>query len=278
MRDGERRFFIEMSVGVQPSLAIYDDANAVVKQDGFLGPKFVALFPGVSGTPLPAGAAIPGRAEPVLSDLMEEVKEPVARLNGVLSELQNLLGSTKLPENLDQLTIEARRLVIALRESALPKAERLIEDLDSNVARVGDRLDESLSGITDEARRLVGIVDARAARLDGLIGEAEGLLADARSGVNRVADGLEKTAAGIDGVSAGAERLLTDNNRNVYLAIRNLRDATAELDRLLRKVRANPSVLVWGDDEPVEATPPPPDLETLRERGRARRYGKEPGK
>lgn len=276
--DGERRFRVELTVAVDRSLSVFDDAVAMVRQDGFLGPKFVALSPGVSGRPIAAGAAIPGRAEPVLADLVGKFEEPLARLNGVLGELEKLIGETTLLDDVDAVAIEARGLVRDLRGSALPKAERLIEDLDANVVRLGDRADASLAEVVDATKSLVSIVDARAERIDAVLAEARGLLADARVAVDRVAGGAEAATGGVADAAGEAERLLADNNRNVYLTIRNLRDATAELETLIRKIRSDPSVLVWGDDEPVEAPREPPDLEALREAGRAERYGKEPGK
>ena len=68
-----------------------------------------------------------------------------------------------------------------------------------------------------------------------------------------------------------ADRLVEDTDTEMVEATRRLRDALWQGEMALRKIRANPAVLLFGDDETdLEASDL--DLTEIRLRGRARPY------
>ena len=91
--DGEKRYEVAVLMAVDRDLDLRADASAVVKTDGIIGPKFVALFPGVSDRPLAPNAAIPGRAETDMAGIIARLEGPVARLDAILGQVESFAGS-----------------------------------------------------------------------------------------------------------------------------------------------------------------------------------------
>lgn len=268
---GKKGYKVVVKMAVDRDLDLRFDARAMVKTDGFLGGKFVALTPGVSRMALPEGKAIPGSAEVNVADLMAMVETPIQRLDSILKAMEDFFAHQKNFDNVEGILSETHEILTAVREKTLPGAEGIlagvkdaVRDAEARLNRLGDKVEATLDTGMRTVQDLGEAVRKRVDKLDRVLEEAMAVLGEVRTGVNRVA--------------GGADRILTDNNRNLYLAIRNIRDATAELDRLMRKLRADPSVVFWGDDEKVEPAALPRDPKDIRVGGRAPRYGKEPGK
>jgi len=268
---GKKGYKVVVKMSVDRDLDLRSDARAMVKTDGFLGGKFVALTPGVNPMPLVEGKAIPGSAEINVADLMAMVETPIQRLDGILKALEGFSTNQRNLDNVEGILSETHEILNGIREKTLPRAEGILavvqdtlRNANAKMDHIGDKVEATLDTGTRTVQELGDTVRKRVGKLDGVLEEAMAVLGEVRTGVNRVA--------------GSADRILTDNNRNLYLTLRNLRDATAELDRLMRKLRADPSVVIWGDDEKVEPAALPRDPKDIRTNGKASRYGKEPGK
>jgi len=275
---GERVYKAEVIATVDRDLDLRADAYAKVRRDGFLGQKFVALSPGNAPEPLGANQTIRGGIELDMAGLMGQLEEPVGRLNRILAVVEGFAAKRENIENFEQVAAEARHLMNRIRTRTLPEAESLLttareaaRDLDTHAESVSKKANATL----DQAiKTFVTLTDRLGKSVDGL----DKAIRATESAVVDISGNVGTVLKGADQLLVDADRILVDNNRNIYLTIRNLRDATAELDRVLRKVRADPSVVIWGDKEKIGPRTVPEDLDKLRKAARARRYGKEPGK
>jgi hypothetical protein len=85
---------------------------------------------------------------------------------------------------------------------------------------------------------------------------------------------LSKTADNLDQLLKDSDGLIVQNNRNLYETIRGLRDMTHHLELAAKRIRANPSIVLFGAQETPEELRKADETE-LRLKGRARRYDKE---
>jgi len=267
---------VEVVLTVDRDLELRADAAAVVRTDGFLGRKFVALSPGVAPETLAPGAVIPGRAETDLGTLMAQLEEPIARLSRILLVVERIAGNEQNIDNAEAVVAGTRTLLERVDRTTLPRAEGMLEEASRALARIDALAGELAAAVGATRESAERSLEAAARSMEALAGKAAAGVDEAVAFVNETRTAIAALRSDLGRLMAGADRLLLDNNRNIYLAVRNLRDATAELDRVLRKVRADPSVLFWGDDEPLEPRTLPEDLDARRRAGRARRYGKEP--
>jgi len=262
--EGKEEYRVEVKLAVDQDLDLREDATAMVKTDGLLGGKFVALTPGVSRNPLKDGVAIPGNAEVYLSDLTSMLENPLGRIDTILKTIEEFTRDKENVSNVEGILAEIRQILDRVHTTSLPRAEALLDTAEKSVRNVDGKVDSTLDRGLHTFNDLAAAARKRVDSLDAVISEARAVLADIRSGANKVL--------------SGTEGMILDNNRNLYLSLRNIRNATAELDRLIRKVRADPSVVIWGDDEKVEPAILPENLDALRNNGRVGRYGKERGK
>lgn len=115
-------YFVEIDAEVENNLDIGSDITASIKQDGLLGPKYVALSPGSIDAPLLADGAVlygeqtvevtdlagPGKA--LLTDLQhitgkmnEALPEILAHADNVLQSGDSILSSIKSPEDKERI-------------------------------------------------------------------------------------------------------------------------------------------------------------------------------
>jgi len=275
---GERVYKAEVIATVDRDLDLRTDAYAKVRTDGFLGQKFVALSPGNAPEQLGHGQSIRGGIELDTAGLMGPPEEPVGRLNRILAVVEGFAAKRENIENLELVIQETRHLLNRVRTKTLPEAESLLttvreaaRDVDASVTAVSKKAGAALEQAINTFVTLTDKVGKSVESLDKAIRTTETAVVEIRGGMSTL-------LGNADNLLVNADRLLLDNDRNIYLTIRNLRDAAAELDRTLRKIRADPSVVIWGDQEKVGPRTLPEDLDALRKAARARRYGKEPGK
>ena len=101
-------------------------------------------------------------------------------------------------------------------------------------------------------------------RLDNLLAEISTTTGDMRENLDAVAADLRKLLANTDRVVGQAETELAE-------ASRRLRRTLWQGEMALRKIRANPSLVFFGDDE-TDLEARDLDLTEIRLRGRARPY------
>jgi hypothetical protein len=78
---------------------------------------------------------------------------------------------------------------------------------------------------------------------------------------------------------SGINHIVVQNDHNIYATIENLRDTTENLETTSQLLRANPSVILWGNRgengvKPVKGSRN--ETQHLRDRGRIGRYDRTP--
>ncbi len=170
----------------------------------------------------------------------------------VLNPVQSLLTTSeaavsRLSKEVLEVTLPKSHALIDSATAAVQEAHRGVEDMRRAIADVQAKLavmDPKVNAILDNLAVTTGNLETRLDAMQGqliaTLAQAEGLIADARPEV--------------------AETLQT------------LRRAMWELEIAMRKLRANPATLIWGDKEPVLNVAPTDESDRTKT-GRARPFG-----
>jgi ABC-type transporter Mla subunit MlaD len=266
-------------------------AEASLIQSSFLGTHFVSLTlgdwnPGQAPPPLedrpPGGEAVEVRAGPLvgLDAFLENSSELSRKLDSILVHVDELLVAFKreigddgrflLLRNLNEGIADARSLIGDMKELLRPgnpegihqklidPSNALLANLDGQVtdlsARVRGTLDR-VDGLLDDSKPLI-------ANLDGGLTDARELLAELKprltATLDQASQALVELRAALDALEAEAVPLLASLRGTAQEArpaiadmLHRMRRIMWDAEVLVRKVRANPSVLLWGDSEPL---------------------------
>jgi ABC-type transporter Mla subunit MlaD len=251
-------------------------AAVSLAQDGLLGTHFLKLDPGYWSGPGPQTifksdlakqdrVEVGVRGAGGLDDLIAAAQPVVRKVESILGKVdsqvltdENLVYVDTMLENLAGAVTDARTLVDNLnmmtdREDPLGIQQKLVEPANRLIVS-GEEAIRMLRGeIKGPEGRVNRILDNLADATDDLEGRLDALQGDMQE--------LMGTATGI----------LSENRADIAEIVRRLRRTMWQVEMAARKVRANPSVLVFGDDEKMlEATMI--DEGGLRRTGRARPY------
>lgn len=285
---------------------IGDGASVMIVQEGFIGPWNLAVDPGtwdVAHKPPfireNRGTVVrfPSRRVDTLKDFIPMVRPIVHQVEGILATVQHGLLDPLLQgqeENLREIVPELSRAITEARaavgdirhvldasspESPIRNLNTLLNNVDGTVTTLRERLvNEVVPQLNKALATGQEAVDAAKQTLE----EAKKILKDADPKVQtllaNLADESGRLKARIDEVQVKLTRLLDDLDqlaafRQADLAelMRTMRNTAWELEMTARKVRANPAVLIFGDEEKrLEAEPR--DDTGLRSRGRVKPY------
>lgn len=210
-----------------------------------------------------------------------DLQQMIPRLSNGLGEAQGLLADLRKlvdPANPD-----------GLQESILRPANRLVGNLDGATTQARDlmtkaqpeidRLMRTANEALESGKRTVAALERTATdaepRLKAMLADVQaltGALEKKKDDFAGLIEGAKTLLGAATGAAEGASGLIGDNRANLAEMLRTFRNMSWELELLARKLRANPAVLFWGDDEPrLEAEPR--DETGLRRSGRAKPYG-----
>ena len=251
-------------------------ARIVIAQDSLLAPHYLELDPGrwpAEQTPppvfdagLPAPIVITSQEATGIEELMASAGPAVDELGAMLRTLnrevltpQNVAAVSRAIGELDGALSEGRQMATTLNRGLLAAdnvaaLERTIHNLDRAVA----------DGRT-VAQRLETLFDPeKDPRLDRLLTEASAATVELRTSLGEVSRDLRQLLSRADRAIGATETELAE-------ASRRLQRALWQGEMALRKIRANPAVLLFGDDE-TDLEARDVDLTEIRLRGRARPY------
>ncbi len=255
-RFGQVKVILEVVRGTP----VRTDSRLVLKQDGMLGAKYVEISPGSeTAGPAPEGAELAGVVPPAITDLSASIEPLLAKLDRILVHLDRILGTPDNQKNIAEILSESRALLATANEQV-----KRIADVAARTAERTEKVLGEVEGAVKESR----------APLASALRSAEELPARLLKTVDETAARLHKTADGLDRLLADLDGVVVQNNRNLYETIRGLRDTAHHLELAARRIRANPSVVLFGADETPEELRRADETE-LRLKGRARRYDKE---
>lgn len=284
LREGMMRQLIEVEFELNdPELKI-DTGTAVVSlvAASLLAPHNLALDPGEWSADQPPDwppertLGPDGELEPVLiatqeqtgfEELVAMAKPVVKNVDAVLTRLKVILDDTekaggvaRIVTRLDELMGDTKELVVDIREALITdenakNLEQTLRHLEE-ASRSGAQLTTEISALFDREKdpRLHDFLDALAANSRALEGRLDTLQSD------------------LEALLEHADGLLNDNRADVAESIRRLRRAMWQAELALRKIRANPAVLFFGDDE-TDYEAGEVDETTERHGGRAPPFG-----
>ncbi len=284
LREGMIRQLIEVEFELsEPRLKI-DTSTAVVSLSAasLLAPHNLALDPGEWAADQPPDW--PPRQEPgpdgelvpvliatqeqtgfdalvaMTRPIMKNIDTVVTRLGEILDETEKAGGIAKVITRLDELLGDTGKLVTEIADSLLTdenmaSLERTLRHLEE-ASKAGARLTSEASALFDRNRdpRLHDFLDALSVNARELGGRLDSLQSD------------------LESVLEGAGGVVDDNRANVAESIRRLRRTMWQAEMAFRKIRANPAVLLFGDDE-VDYEAREVDESAPRRGGRAPPFG-----
>lgn len=233
-----QRFQIEREKGrvairleIEGEYDIPKDSHVELESQGIIGGMQANVVPGTSKEMLKYGDEIPGRGA---SDVMADTDAIVAKVNDSLDRVARLLSDENIrnisgtTSNANAATTDMRGLIRELSGTVTEQRAQLNE-LTGTLQRTSTRF-ESLAS-RPELDRGVERIDTLTARLD------------------TVTQSLDRTAKSVETVTARFERgegtlgrLSREDEvyKNLNEALNNMKEATANMNRLVEDVRKNP--------------------------------------
>ncbi len=251
-------------------------ASVTISQSSLLAPHFLELDPGnwPPERPPPSLFAAELGDDTVFSSaeaadlgaIMAQARPAIDELTVIL---QTLNREVLTPENLESLSGAIGGLDRTLDEGhrfvATLNRDVLAPDNVAAVDRVVHNLDLAVADARSAVTRLDAILDAeRDPRLDTILTEVAATTSELHRNLDEISGDLRR-------LLVQADRLLGDTDTELVEATRRLREALWQGEMALRKIRANPAVLLFGDDE-TDLEARDLDLTEIRLRGRARPY------
>jgi phospholipid/cholesterol/gamma-HCH transport system substrate-binding protein len=223
-KNEEGNTVVIVTARISPTIPIYKNARAYLRQQGFIGDKQIEIDP---GTP-EAGKA--SRTEMIVGVPFRDFTTAFDNVGGVITDLQATM--TKVRE----ITTDPERL--AKIDTILTNLASSTERLDAMLAENRESLRASLANIETVSARSVEVAD----RADAILTDAGAAVQEMRTAVNQaVADlrtRMESLMQRADTIGANTDALLVDGRRELERVSENLRVTTENVNRVLEDVRS----------------------------------------
>jgi phospholipid/cholesterol/gamma-HCH transport system substrate-binding protein len=263
----DRHGFVKITVDVDEDIPVREDSVITVKQDGILGPKYLELSPGTpQAKRAPSGTTLPGVTPTAFVELGPAFEGPLARINTLLDNLNAIVGDEQFRKNVGAMLSEARTLMTSMNEQ--------LQTVGKTVSKTGDLVTEvqdTVKAAREPLTKTLKNTDELTARLSK---DADLLTDKIAKALDELTARLSKTADNLDQLLKDTDGLIVQNNKNLFETVRGLRDMTHHLELAAKRIRANPSIVLFGAQETPEELRKADETE-LRLKGRARRYDKE---
>lgn len=237
----------EAIVMVSSMYPLYQNAYAIVRQDGLLGPKYVDLLPGDSLLRrLEEGEALQKSAtDPVdLDDIFREFKEIATNVREVSESFKDAFAG---PQGVDQIKTFVGNLdnaasqfanVTSIIEKSFVRNEENIDaflEIGSNVRMVSERLEKNvLPSFQDSIEKIATVFDRDFGRIATHVATTteslEEAAAQAREGLRSVSSVAEK----IDEGKGLLGKLVNEDEtyRDLKVAVSGFKNYVSKLDRM----------------------------------------------
>jgi len=260
----ERYGMVKITVGVDEDIPVKEDAALLVKQDGILGPKYLELSPG-SQDAKRAGpdAILQGIVPTAFVELGPAFEGPLNKLTDLLDNLNKILGDAEFRKNVNALLTESRALLATMNTE--------VQKLGARTDTVLTEVNETVKSAREPLTKAIKNADELTVHLTR---NADVLTEKLAKTLEELTARMSKTADNLDQLLKDSDAVIVQNNANLYETVRGLRDMTHHLERASKRIRADPSILLFGASETPEELRRNDETE-LRLKGRARRYDKE---
>ncbi len=293
---------VAVTIVVHEAMALRQNARAELRTDGFIGERYLDIVPGY-GEPLPPGDVVLGAISGV-EGIVASLSGPrggLGEVSGALRGLTDPAGEWSVPATLgslrqllDELRPRLFELTGALQAFAV-SAQQNVASTSGKAERTLGRLDTAVTDNSSELKRLMREVHVSLREINKTLNATQKTLATAKTALETTQGDTKKllvslhdlsgnlqrstaeTLAGLQHILARVDEVITHNDRNLYTSVENLRDTAEHLKATARQVRANPSVLLWGNGgqkAPDARSGPDATTRALQDRGRIGRYDK----
>jgi ABC-type transporter Mla subunit MlaD len=290
-----------------PSIRLAPEAAVSVVQEGFIGQWYLEVYPGAWDPARPPLTVAERKDRPIrlralqpdsLKDLVPAMKPILTRVDVILTRIdQELLKPllegkeaelAKVVPDLSAAVSDAGKAVKQLQalldpataDSPIKRANKLLEDADATVLELKNQLTKEVLPALQAAA-----TDAKAALAAAkkTMEDASSVLDESKPKIKALLDNLRDESARLDArlteIQKKIGKLLDDADNLVTLRqdqladiVESFRNAAWEIELATRKVRANPAVLIFGDDEAQRLEADPRDDTGLRKTGRVKPY------
>jgi len=256
--NSEKRGLVMVRIEITSDLDVRENASLMLRRDGLLGERYVELDLGEeSSPPLAAGEEILYTGiDPTLADIGRQVDEfrpqiaaTLEDIQGIVKEVRGIFESGELREIIHEAKITIQKLQV---------------DADEVRASLLGVLDRAEATLADVQR----IIQDNEPHIKGSMESAEKTIAGLQERIDEVK--LELMA-----VLMRFNNLMIENQKTVTRSVDNIEKATWYLARAAEKVSADPSVVIFGDDDPAKMEPRR-DESLYRRDGRLPPYPREP--
>ncbi len=253
-----------------------ETARMRLAQESLLAPHFLELDPGrwpgsqpprpLFEADLPPTVVLVSEAGVGIDELMALARPAIEELAVMIRTVNQKLLTADNLGTIDRALLELEGAAVEGRQAATTLNRRLLAPANADAF---DRMLANLDGALTEGR-------SAAARLDALLeGEQDprldSLLAEARTAASELRTNLDAVAADLRRLLDDTGRVVGQTETEIAEASRRLRRTLWQGEMALRKIRANPALLFFGDDE-TDLEARDLDLTEIRLRGRARPY------
>ena len=235
------RFRLDLEV--QKGWGIARSATAELAAPGFLSAVIVGIRESAPGAPvlvdrLPPESYIPGHER---ESLDAAIRSLGSRAGTVADAIQSLIVTTEatIVQRINPTIDDGRALVQAIARDVPPilqKADALMVNLD---ALVDDARGFTSEGNRAEVEQLLVRLNAAAADLDRLTGNANTLVDEARALIADVKPDVNQSLANVRYLTGALARDIDTISRNLEGASRNMHEFS-------RQIRQNPGMLLGG--------------------------------
>jgi phospholipid/cholesterol/gamma-HCH transport system substrate-binding protein len=238
---------VEAEIMVASEYQLYENAYALVRQDGLLGPKYIDLLPGDQLLQqLPEGASLQkSGVEPVdLDDIFREVKVIAHNVREVSDSFKDAFGG---PQGMDQIksfvhnienAAEKFSSVTTVIERSFARNENNIDaflEIGTNVRTLSDKLENKVFPSFQESIEKIATVFDRdfgriATHVETTTSALEDAAAQARDGLRSVSSVAEK----IDEGKGLLGKLVNEDEtyRDIKVAVSGFKNYVSKLDRM----------------------------------------------
>lgn len=267
----DRHGMVKITLAVDVDTPVMADSDITVKQDGILGPKYLEISPGSSGAKrAPSGATLPGITPVAFVELGPSFEGPMQKLDTLLDNVNKIIGDGEFRKNVAAMLTDARELLKSLSDE--------IQKVGAVAGKTGERSQEVLAEVHDTVKAIrepLGKTLKNTEELTGKLAKDADLITERIvKTLDEVTARLNKSLDSLDQVLKDTDGVIVQNNKNLFETIRGMRDMTHHLELAAKRIRANPSVVLFGSPETPEELRRADETE-LRLKGRARRYDKE---
>ncbi len=234
---------VRVDMMIERNSIIYQNASAVIKQNGLLGTKYVEILPGSIEYPiLPPGSPLSQNNKNSVSidELLTTFKEIADNVNVFSSSIKNFVSSEENESNLKNILKNAEKAFSAIEKFASntdnvitenkENLKDLIKNLSETVNSIKDKLPDTIDSIKDTmenaSRKITDISES--------LSKAGNSISKAGDTIHEAVDPIKKISKKLENGEGVLGALITDDNlsKDIKNTVSGLKKYFSYADRL----------------------------------------------